>query len=254
MENRKRKEENNNNNPNGNNDSPKKIKVEEKKLDLKELQRKKDLLAKKKEALVQKKKVMDEILKSGVKKGIKNEPLDITSSITPPPLILDDKGNALIDIKNLKKNVTKFLKKPPKKFHLGAEKINIQAIKGSKTYDPRVSIPNYERKKRSLNFLAPGMLTKKSQQSQDKIQAQLFEKEMEEGVDVIIKPEYLHLVNKSKSVDEIPNIEWWDTFIGLENSYEGWKNKVKKFKKKILENKKKEKTNIKNKNKNKKKK
>ena len=142
--NRKRPQEENNNINNGENkDSPKKIKIEDKKSDLKEaIQKKKEMLAKRKEALVQKKKVMDEIMKTGVKKnekGInqKNEPLDITSNITPPPLILDEKGNALIDIKNLKKNATKFLKKPPKKFHLGAEKINIQAIKGSKTYDPR---------------------------------------------------------------------------------------------------------------------
>ena len=74
--------------------------------------------------------------------------------------------------------------------------------------------------------MTPGVLTKKSQQGQDKIQAQLFEKEMEEGVDVLIKPEYIALIGKKQSLDEIPNVEWWDTFVGLEDSYKGWNEKV----------------------------
>eukprot|EP01091_Cochliopodium_minus_P016757 TRINITY_DN6376_c0_g2_i2.p2 TRINITY_DN6376_c0_g2~~TRINITY_DN6376_c0_g2_i2.p2 ORF type:complete len:301 (+),score=114.13 TRINITY_DN6376_c0_g2_i2:48-905(+) len=198
------------------------------KLNIQELMKKKELLAQKREALLQKNKVMEDIKKTSEKKRIvsnnKDQVDELTAEIRPPPLILDDEGKPLIDIRNLKKNVTKFMKKPTKKT-LVSEKLNIQALKGSKTFDPRVNVPSFERKKRTLNFLTPGALTKKSQQSKDKIQAQLFEKEMEDGFDVLVKPEYIALMGKKQVLDEVPSVEWWDSFLFTDN-YDGWEKKV----------------------------
>lgn len=92
-------------------------------------------------------------------------------------------------------------------------KLVVAPVKGAKSFDARMSVPKSERKRRALHFLAPGTYTQIAQNSKDKLQAELFSKEMEEGVDVASKPQYLALVEKQRKVDPVPDVEWWDVGI-----------------------------------------
>ncbi|KAM4690339.1 U4/U6 small nuclear ribonucleoprotein Prp3 [Rhinophrynus dorsalis] len=156
--------------------------------------------------------------------GIAPPKVELKDQTKPTPLILDDQGRT-VDATGKEIELT---------HRMPTLKANIRAVKReqfkqqlkekpsedleSNTYfDPRVSIPSAQRPKRTFKFHDKGKFEKIAQRLRtkaqlEKLQAEISQAAKKTGIQTSTR---LALITPKKELreGEIPEIEWWDSFI-----------------------------------------
>ena len=170
----------------------------------------------------------------GTNLSSKNDTSNAVKTVSKPaPLILDHEGRT-VDITG--KEVQLVHRMPTLKANIRAQKREQFKLTTqerthdeahSKFYDPRVETKPTVRTKRSFKFHEPGTFEHLAQKIRTKAKLEVLQKEiaqaaMRTGVSSAARLAVLSAIvpKKENKEDDIPEIEWWDSFVLADNSYE----------------------------------
>ncbi|XP_023218247.1 U4/U6 small nuclear ribonucleoprotein Prp3-like [Centruroides sculpturatus] len=148
----------------------------------------------------------------------------------PTPLILNAEGRT-VDLSGKEVQLThrvptlkaNIRAQRREQFKLNQEKVS-DDISDQKFFDPRVSTKIYQRNKRSFRFYEKGKFEQQAQRLRTKCQLERLQQEIAQAAKKtgISSATKLALVTPKKEYKEgeVPEIEWWDSFIMKGESYD----------------------------------